>query len=110
MGGIKSKELPQQAAARELHEETNLTSPLVPIGLFCPIPGLTPQRVHVFATTIPALSQLDLDGVSPDMDDIVERRLVAPDILAEMIGKAEVSDGFTLSALAVYWANSSAMQ
>ena len=48
MGGIDSNESPISAAVRELEEETGITINLEKIGVFRPVPGLTPQRASVF--------------------------------------------------------------
>jgi 8-oxo-dGTP pyrophosphatase MutT (NUDIX family) len=54
-GGIELGESPDQAAYRELHEETGVkANSLTFLGAIAPLNGLTMERCHVFTTTIPA--------------------------------------------------------
>ena len=69
-----------------------------------PVPALTPQRAYVFAAHIPDLDTAALAETSPQIDDIVARRLVAPHRLKAMIAAGDITDGFTLAALGMFWA------
>lgn len=51
-GGIEAGQLPQDAARRELEEETGRTAGgLHQLGIIDPLPGITGARVHLFLTT-----------------------------------------------------------
>jgi len=48
-GGLRSGETPEQAARRELAEETGFTArDMRPLGRFFPVPGMMVHSVHVF--------------------------------------------------------------
>ena len=102
MGGMEAEETPLQAAARELEEETGLQAELTHVGRFRPIPGLTPQAVDVFRAKIPDRMITALENFDTNVDEIVNRRIISRQQLATMIKNDEISDGFTLSSLAVF--------
>jgi ADP-ribose pyrophosphatase len=77
-GGIRPGETPEQAAHRELAEETGFTTPeLHLLGQFYPAPGLMAQTVYVFVTHdlvkgTPALDEHELiDTVLMDWAELV---------------------------------------
>jgi 8-oxo-dGTP pyrophosphatase MutT (NUDIX family) len=102
MGAMEPGEEPEQAARRELREETGLTDlPLTRVGSFRPIPGLTPQRTTIFRATIPDSQVSALMDFPDNVDEIVSRQLIGPDQIDTMVARGEISDAFTLCSLAL---------
>ena len=100
-GLIRPGETPEQAARRELLEETGLAATeLVQIGRFHPIPGLAPQVITVYLTRI-ADPRLRACQPVEDVDDIVGMQVVEHESLRAMARAGEVSDGVTLTSLAL---------
>jgi ADP-ribose pyrophosphatase len=100
-GGVDEGESAAEAARRELREETGVEADLEQIGVFRPIAGLTPQRstaFHARLTPDQVKQAMAYDNV---MDEIVDRRMVTRDELREMVQSGQVTDSFTLSALAL---------
>lgn len=105
MGGIDPGEEPAQAAARELVEETGIRAEhLVSLGVYRAVPGLTPQRVHVFRAAV-SDEQLAAAITHPNVDDIRERRIWS---ISEVMAAAAqaITDGFTLAALTIFHSRS----
>lgn len=102
MGGVDSGESPAESAARELREETGLDAPVSRIGMFYPIPGLTPQHATVFHASIPDSAISDIEAFDDVVDEIVERKLFGENEIKRRISAGEISDGFTLCALGLY--------
>ena len=101
MGAVDPGEDPSQAASRELLEETGLVIPLTKIGSFRPVPGLTPQTATVFTASIPDGVIAALEAFDEEVDEILERRLLSASEIKAMIASGDISDGFTLSSLAL---------
>jgi ADP-ribose pyrophosphatase len=67
-GGILENESPEQAAVRELKEETGFTAhEIYLLGQFYPGPGLMSQVVHVFCA-----KSLEIGNPAPDEHEIIE--------------------------------------
>lgn len=107
MGGIDDGESPHQAAQRELREETGIERPLQQVGSFHPIPGLTPQSVTVYRARIPEGKVAQIQSFGKPVDEIVERRFLPFQEIRRMISSSEISDGFTLSSIAIGFASAS---
>lgn len=104
MGAIDQDETPAAAAARELREETRLEpSSLRMIGCFRPVPALTPQLTTVFEASVETFpTAVDRP---PDVDEIVDWTIVDLPRLSAMIAAHEITDGFTLAAMGIYFAS-----
>jgi 8-oxo-dGTP pyrophosphatase MutT (NUDIX family) len=101
MGGIDAGETPDRAAGRELLEETGMTaSRLEPCGAYRAVPGLSPQRVHVFLAHV-SDEQLTAAEDHRPADDIRARRVADLDRLLLLRGPFPVTDGFTLASLSL---------
>jgi 8-oxo-dGTP pyrophosphatase MutT (NUDIX family) len=106
MGQIEADETAEMAAHRELREESGIVSDrLEAISWYHPIGGLTAQRTSVF---VARLDDERLRGAKfePGMDDIRELRIVEMSAVAEMIGKGEIRDAFTIVAFTLCRLNS----
>ena len=103
MGGLDAGESPNVAAVRELEEETGICVNLKKIGEFRPVPGLTPQKASVFYGIVSDDDVRKLSLYSATVDEIVERRFITVDEIKSMIERHEISDGFTLSSLSIFW-------
>ena len=93
-GRIDKGEAPEQAAARETLEETGWRpGPLRRLFAYHPTPGLSDQRFHVFLAD-GATHEREPDLVETDRVDWVPL-----DRLRRLIDDAEITDGFSLTAL-----------
>jgi len=101
MGQIESGEMAEMAAYRKLREEASIVSDrLEAISWYHPIGGLTAQRTFIFVAWI---DDQRLRGATfePGMDDIRELRIVEMTTVAEMIGRGEIHDAFTIVAFSL---------
>jgi 8-oxo-dGTP pyrophosphatase MutT (NUDIX family) len=100
-GGVDGDEKPIEAAVRELSEETGLAvRECRQIGSIFPLPGLTSQRVFVYRCDIFDFPEKG-EGREKHDADIASVRLVAWSEVMEMVRLGEISDGLTLSAIAL---------
>lgn len=102
MGGIDSNESPISAAVRELEEEAGITINLERIGTFRPVPGLTPQRASVFYGRIGGDDICKVEKYDEAVDEITDRRFLTREEIRIMISEGLITDGFTLSSLALF--------
>ena len=104
MGGLDSGESTKEAADRELLEETGIRAELKKIGEFYPVPGLSPQNVSVFYGTISEREAKNISRFNENnyVDEITDRKILSMDNIIKMIETQEISDGFTLSSLAIW--------
>jgi ADP-ribose pyrophosphatase len=100
-GFVGAAESPEQAARRELVEETGLVAgELREVGRFRPIPGLSPQQTVVYLSPLDD-ARLHTRSPAEFVDDIEGLRVVDWLTLRRMIGSGEISDGITLTSLAL---------
>jgi 8-oxo-dGTP pyrophosphatase MutT (NUDIX family) len=104
MGSIDEGETPQEAANRELQEETRIDADrIISLGQYRAVPGLTPQRVHIFLAHATD-NQLDAAVDATNVDDIHERRVLPMAELFDLVAQNVITDGFTLASLLMFWA------
>ena len=93
-GKLEPGEAPEEAARRELCEETGLsTEELVPLGAIYPTPGYSSEVIYLF------LAQ-GLAGVPQASSEVSEVRFFTPGEVAKLAQAGE-GDGKTLAALAL---------
>ncbi|MCL2067365.1 MAG: NUDIX hydrolase [Treponema sp.] len=99
-GGVfEPGENPQEAAARELHEETGYKpGKIKKIGEFSPNPAIMSNRVHFFL----AEDLINTGKQSLDDDEFIKVSLVDADEVHEGIGKHPYIHALMGSALALY--------
>ena len=102
MGAIDSGESPNDAAKRELREETGLTGDLVQVGKYRAVPGLTEQTVYIYLVDV---AEVDLKTVSDhilqQVDEIVSVSILNLTDVQKMIDSETITDGFTLAAWSI---------
>lgn len=103
MGGVDADEPPDSTAKRELNEETGLDEvTLRKIGKFYPIPGLSSQLAYLYYGKIDKLASDIAKNYGEIMDEIVDRKFFSYSEVIEMIKEGNISDGLTLSSLAIW--------
>lgn len=104
-GGIEKDESPLAAAIRELWEEAGVHVDLREIGSFLPLPGLTPQQVHVCYGKISDAEYKDILQFRQPVDELVNWRFATHEDLKNLVNSQEIQCGFTLAAIEVYRLN-----
>ena len=98
-GMIESGEPPEQAAPRELLEETGYTAErFEPLGRFYPGPGTTDECLHAFLAT----------GLAPGPQQLEEYEDIAVTVqsqeqLRRQIAAGQMRHGKTLAVMNLYW-------
>lgn len=98
-GGVfEPGENPEEAAARELQEETGyIAGKIKKIGEFNPNPAIMSNRVHFFLA-----ENLSIGMTNPDEDEYVEVALVNPEDVIKGMGKEPYIHALMGSALVLY--------
>ncbi|MBE6596505.1 MAG: NUDIX hydrolase [Ruminococcaceae bacterium] len=91
-GKLDSKdEIPEEAARRELREETGAVSAkLTYLGKFFSSPAILDECIHIYLA-----EELELGDTDPDEDEFLEIVKIPIDKLADMICSGEIIDGKT---------------
>lgn len=99
-GGINAGELPQEAAARELVEETGYVARrLEPLGSFNPLPGTLSHTCHVFLAR-----ELRPGPRSLDENEVIEVVHEPWQAVVDMVLSGEAVDGSLVYAVLRYLA------
>ena len=99
MGRIERGETPEEAARRELSEETEFQANAVElIGRYRAAPGLTPQQVFVFVAWVKEEKFIE-EHTPIYTDDIVSSRIIPLREVQGMVAGGKIIDGFTLVGL-----------
>ncbi len=91
-GKLDSKdEIPEEAARRELREETGAVSAkLTYLGKFFSSPAILDECIHIYLA-----EELEMGDTDPDDDEFLEVVKIPIDTLAHMICSGEIIDGKT---------------
>lgn len=95
-------ELAQKSAARELFEETGYeveSSQLKHIGTIQPNSAILSSALPIFYAKVD--KRRDVSAIDSEISEIV---YIPTDQLVSAIVRGEITDGITLSAIALYWA------
>jgi ADP-ribose pyrophosphatase len=94
-GTFNGQEDPMACARRELTEETGYTARTWdPLGVICPVPGYSDERIHLFLARDLTQTHRQLD-----FDEIIEVHSLALDQVVAMIMAGEVEDAKTIAAI-----------
>lgn len=94
-GGLEDGEAPEDAARRELEEETGyIAGHMEHLASFFMSPGYCNEEMHVFLATEVAAGQ-----PHPESDESIEVVAVPIDSIHEMIQRGEIKDAKSIAAL-----------
>jgi ADP-ribose pyrophosphatase len=102
-GSLKPGEIPEEAAARECHEETGMVpSRLERLGSFYPTPGYCDEEMVFYsATGLRTPGEADR-AVQPDEDEDIEVKAFPTGVVRAMIRSGEIVDLKSVAGLALY--------
>lgn len=92
-GLIEDGETPEQAAARELREETGASGILTPLGDFYPTPGYCTERIFLFFAQVDSFGDPD-----PDEDEYLQVERIPFEVFYGQACDGTLSDGKTVAA------------
>jgi len=98
-GGVGEHESPEQAALRELEEETGHSGELIPLGRFTPWNGVTDETCHVFIA--PHVVPVPCAATPDATERFILHQLTQADLDAH-IANGRIWDGMTLAAYALF--------
>lgn len=94
----------RECAVRELFEETGFkveASQLEKLGVVRPNTAILKAKVDIFLARVTAVQKV----ARPD-DEVTDLVYIPQNQIKQEIGAGNISDGFTLSALAFFWSSS----
>lgn len=95
MGGINLGETPEEAARREMREETGiLLNELTPLGVIIPSNGQSPQTMHLFFGRAKRR-----DAASPDESEFLEVHEITKHELQNKLDGGQITDAASLAAI-----------
>jgi ADP-ribose pyrophosphatase len=98
-GALDGSETPEEAARRELLEETGYSvGELTSLGWFFECPGITASKCHVFWGAVTGRAAAALE---PGEEWSTE--FISADELRQALSSGAIRDAGTLAALALYW-------
>jgi ADP-ribose pyrophosphatase len=96
-GRLNKGEDPQEAALRELEEETGfIANKIEKLGFIYTAPGFCDEKLHIYLAT-----ELKAGKPNPDEDEFVNVVILSQDELAEKIKTQKIYDAKTLSGWAM---------
>jgi ADP-ribose pyrophosphatase len=99
-GGIRAGELPQEAALRELAEETGYTAHEIDLlGRYCPLPGTIAHTCHVFVAR-----NLRSGARNLDENEVIDVVLEPWQAVVDMVLSGDAVDGSLVYAVLRYLA------
>lgn len=97
-GGVDDRDAsPEEAAQRELREETGYRGTLARIGGFYLAPGYSDEYQHIFAAT-----NLEVDPLDADEDENLVLERVGLEDALRLIEQGEICDAKSVAALLLY--------
>ncbi len=95
-GLMESGETPEQAALRELREETGILGSVTAVGEYLPTPGYCEEVIHLFLAKTESFGKTD-----PDEDEFVQTVKLPFDEFYRQVCQGRIQDGKTV-ALALH--------
>ena len=94
-GGVEKGELPEEAAQRELHEETGYTAASIePLVRFYTSPGFCTELMHVFLAR-----KLSSGETKPDPDETIQVVPISFERVLDMVQRGEIKDSKSIASI-----------
>ena len=91
-GLMEAGETPEEAALRELREETGVLGTVRYVGDFFPTPGYCEELIHLFLADVKGVGQTD-----PDDDEFLQTEILPFDEFFRQAHSGAIRDGKTLA-------------
>ena len=92
-GGMEPGETPEEAALRELREETGASGTLIPMGEYLPTPGYCSEKIYLFCARVTGFGETDFDE-----DEFLSTETYPFAEFYQMARDGRISDGKTIAA------------
>jgi ADP-ribose pyrophosphatase len=94
-GGVEEGEFPEEAARRELREETGYTAGSIePLVRFYTSPGFCTELMHVFLAR-----KLSLGETKPDPDEIIQVVSISMEDILGMVRRGDIKDSKSIASI-----------